>query len=42
MLTAVTAERLLAADSTDTVYAATDAGRTWTVLHRPATATEHH
>nr|WP_181411846.1 exo-alpha-sialidase [Streptomyces sp. F8] len=42
VLTAVTAERLLAADSTDTAYESTDAGRTWTVLHRPPTAVEHH
>lgn len=35
VLTAVSTERLLAADDTDTVYQSTDAGRTWTVLHRP-------
>ncbi|CAL9617926.1 hypothetical protein SUDANB176_05777 [Streptomyces sp. enrichment culture] len=35
VLTAATARHLLAADTTDTVYESTDAGRTWTVLHRP-------
>ncbi|WP_394426693.1 F510_1955 family glycosylhydrolase [Streptomyces sp. SGAir0957] len=42
VLTAVTAQRLLAADSTDAVYQSTDAGRTWKVLHRPSQTTEHH
>ncbi|MEU0120562.1 F510_1955 family glycosylhydrolase [Streptomyces albidoflavus] len=41
VLTAVTQERLLAADSTDTVYQSTDAGRTWKVLHQPAQAAKH-
>ncbi|MCZ9348778.1 exo-alpha-sialidase [Streptomyces mutabilis] len=34
VLTAVTAQRLLAADNTEAVYQSTDAGRTWKVLHR--------
>ena len=39
----LTEQRLLAADSTDTVYQSTDAGRTWKVLHQPtAQTTEHH
>ncbi|MFD3959239.1 sialidase family protein [Micromonospora tulbaghiae] len=42
VLTAVTAQRLLAADSTDTVYESTDAGRTWKVLHQPSQTTQHH
>ncbi|ANB03980.1 hypothetical protein SAM40697_6908 [Streptomyces ambofaciens] len=42
VLTAVTAQRLLAADSTDTVYESTDAGRTWAVLHRPSAAADNH
>ncbi|MEU2769852.1 F510_1955 family glycosylhydrolase [Streptomyces diastaticus] len=42
VLAAVTAQRLLAADSTDTVYESTDAGRTWTVLHRPSAAIDNH
>ncbi|MER5184707.1 hypothetical protein ABT009_41515 [Streptomyces sp. NPDC002896] len=37
VLTAVTAPRLLVADSTNAVYEPTDAGRTWTVLQRPST-----
>ncbi|WP_166027319.1 F510_1955 family glycosylhydrolase [Streptomyces chilikensis] len=41
VLTAVTARRLLAADSTDTVYESTDGGRTWTVLHRPSRSAQH-
>ncbi|MGJ3560571.1 WD40/YVTN/BNR-like repeat-containing protein [Streptomyces sp. INA 01156] len=40
VLTAVTAQRLLAADSTDTVYESADGGRTWMLLHRPATGPE--
>ncbi|MFF0541056.1 F510_1955 family glycosylhydrolase [Streptomyces coelicoflavus] len=41
VLTAVTAQRLLAADSADTIYQSTDTGRTWKVLHRSAQTTEH-
>ncbi|MEU2180329.1 F510_1955 family glycosylhydrolase [Streptomyces thermolilacinus] len=41
LLTAVTAQDLLAADSTDFVYRSTDAGRTWTVLHQPPPRTHH-
>ncbi|MFE5957966.1 MULTISPECIES: F510_1955 family glycosylhydrolase [Streptomyces] len=42
VLTAVTAQRLLAADSTDTIYQSTDSGRTWKALHQPAQTTEDH
>ncbi|QYX76156.1 F510_1955 family glycosylhydrolase [Streptomyces akebiae] len=42
VLTAVTGQRLLAADSSDTVYQSTDAGRTWKVLHQPSQTTQHH
>ncbi|MGA5552715.1 F510_1955 family glycosylhydrolase [Streptomyces pseudogriseolus] len=41
VLTAVSTRWLLAADSTDTVYDSRDGGRTWKVLHRPATGQEH-
>jgi photosystem II stability/assembly factor-like uncharacterized protein len=41
VLTAVSTRRLLAADTTDTVYDSRDGGRTWQVLHRPATGQEH-
>jgi hypothetical protein len=41
VLTAVSTQRLLAADTTDTVYDSADGGRTWRVLHRPATGQEH-
>ncbi|MFI5571360.1 F510_1955 family glycosylhydrolase [Streptomyces sp. NPDC051740] len=41
VLTAVSARRLLAADSTDAVYESADGGRTWKVLHRPAIGQEH-
>lgn len=41
VLTAVTAQRLLAADGADTVHESTDAGRTWTVIHRPDTGGDH-
>ncbi|KAF3463208.1 F510_1955 family glycosylhydrolase [Streptomyces sp. Tu 3180] len=42
VLTAVTTQRLLAADSTDAVYESADRGRTWMLRHRPATGSEHH
>uniref|UniRef100_UPI0034D5F32C F510_1955 family glycosylhydrolase n=1 Tax=Streptomyces sp. CHD11 TaxID=2741325 RepID=UPI0034D5F32C len=42
VLTAVSGKRLLAADSTDTVYQSTDTGRTWAVLHRPPEGTGDH
>ncbi|MFZ4155587.1 F510_1955 family glycosylhydrolase [Streptomyces pseudogriseolus] len=41
VLTAVTAQRLLAADSTDTVYESVDGGRTWMLIHRPQTDSRH-
>jgi hypothetical protein len=41
VLTAVTAQRLLAADSTSTVHQSLDGGRTWKVLYEPPAA-EHH
>ncbi|MEJ1202722.1 MULTISPECIES: F510_1955 family glycosylhydrolase [unclassified Streptomyces] len=41
VLTAVTAQRLLAADSADAVYESVDGGRTWIPLHRPATDSDH-
>ncbi|WP_162688748.1 MULTISPECIES: F510_1955 family glycosylhydrolase [unclassified Streptomyces] len=41
VLTAVTGQRLLAADTTDTVYESTDAGRTWMVLHQPSAGAEY-
>ncbi|MEU2783322.1 hypothetical protein ABZ629_16025, partial [Streptomyces sp. NPDC007110] len=37
VLTAVTTQHLLAADSADAVYESVDSGRTWMSLHRPAT-----
>ncbi|MFC9549161.1 F510_1955 family glycosylhydrolase [Streptomyces sp. NPDC056956] len=42
VLTAVTAQRLLAADSTDAVYESADGGRTWMLRHRPETGPEPH
>ncbi|MFH9467157.1 F510_1955 family glycosylhydrolase [Streptomyces clavifer] len=36
VLTAESATHLLAADTSDTVYESKDAGRSWRVLHRPA------
>ncbi|MFE0803328.1 F510_1955 family glycosylhydrolase [Streptomyces sp. NPDC058812] len=41
VLTAVTAQRLLAADSADAVYESVDGGRTWMTLHHPATDSDH-
>ncbi|GHF21882.1 hypothetical protein GCM10018789_59900 [Streptomyces werraensis] len=41
VLTAVSMQRLLAADSTDAVYESADGGRTWMLRHRPATGQEH-
>ncbi|MEW1996910.1 F510_1955 family glycosylhydrolase [Streptomyces coelicoflavus] len=41
VLTAVTSQRLLAADSGDVVYESVDGGRTWVLLHRPATGSDH-
>ncbi|MBT2415673.1 exo-alpha-sialidase [Streptomyces sp. ISL-12] len=41
VLTAVTTQRLLAADSTDAIYESVDGGRTWKLLHRPAAASDH-
>ncbi|UYQ60628.1 F510_1955 family glycosylhydrolase [Streptomyces peucetius] len=38
LLSAVTADRLLAADSADVVYESKDGGRSWAVLHRPSPA----
>ncbi|WP_159053933.1 hypothetical protein [Streptomyces sp. AS58] len=42
VLTAVTEQRLLAADSTDAVYESADGGRTWLLLHRPGNVQNHH
>ncbi|MCX5417643.1 F510_1955 family glycosylhydrolase [Streptomyces sp. NBC_00059] len=42
VLTAVSAQRLLAADSTDTIYQSNDAGHTWKTLHQSAQTTEDH
>ncbi|MER6623006.1 F510_1955 family glycosylhydrolase [Streptomyces sp. NPDC000931] len=41
VLTAVSTQRLLAADSADAVYESADGGRTWMLRHRPATGQEH-
>ncbi|WTC47101.1 glycoside hydrolase [Streptomyces anthocyanicus] len=41
VLTAVTAQRLLAADSTDAVYESVDGGRTWKLLQRPTASSDH-
>ncbi|MFI8483630.1 F510_1955 family glycosylhydrolase [Streptomyces rubrogriseus] len=41
VLTAVTTQHLLAADSADAVYESVDGGRTWMSLHRPATDADH-
>ena len=38
VLTAVSTRRLPAAGNTDTVYASADGGRTWRILHCPATS----
>ncbi|MFG3542103.1 F510_1955 family glycosylhydrolase [Streptomyces clavifer] len=42
VVTAVTTQRLLAADSTDTIYHSSDAGRTWKILHQSTQAAEDH
>ncbi|MGV9280164.1 F510_1955 family glycosylhydrolase [Streptomyces sp. NPDC003730] len=40
VLTAVTAKRLLAADSADAVYESVDGGRTWKLLQRPTASSD--
>lgn len=40
VLTAVSTQRLLAADSTDSVYESADDGRTWMLRHRSAAGPE--
>lgn len=41
VLTAVTAQHLLAADSADVIHESVDGGRTWMSLHRPASGADH-
>ncbi|MFG3133601.1 F510_1955 family glycosylhydrolase [Streptomyces tendae] len=41
VLTAVTAQRLLAADSADAVYESVDGGRTWKLLQHPTASSDH-
>ncbi|MFE9842061.1 F510_1955 family glycosylhydrolase [Streptomyces goshikiensis] len=41
LLTAVSADHLLAADSADAVYESTDGGRTWRVLYGPSAGPVH-
>ncbi|MFE2129455.1 F510_1955 family glycosylhydrolase [Streptomyces amritsarensis] len=42
VLTAVGPDRLLAADSAESVHESTDGGRTWTTVHRPGHANTGH